>query len=147
MPEFSQRSTERLNTCHLDLVKLFRVVVVRFDCTIIVGHRDRESQEEAYSTGHTRLRWPQSLHNQKPSLAIDVAPWKRTRPHVDWQDLDLFRTFGGYVLGVASQLDMPIRWGGDWDGDWDLRDQTLIDLPHFELVDRGRNGGGSPPPP
>ena len=47
--------------------------------------------------------------------------------------------FGGVVLGIAKMLkaegkiDSSIRWGGDWDGDTHIKDQTFIDLPHFEI--------------
>jgi hypothetical protein len=41
--------------------------------------------------------------------------------------------FGGFVLGYAEELNVEIRWGGDWDGDRKLEDQTFHDLPHFEI--------------
>ena len=44
-----------------------------------------------------------------------------------------FYNFAGTVQGVAKMLNIKIRWGGDWDSDNDLKDQTLYDLPHFEL--------------
>ena len=128
MPKFSNRSLERLATCHPDLQRLFREVIRHVDCSILVGHRDRAAQEAAVEAGHSQLGWPRSLHNREPSLAVDVAPWP-----IDWADLERFRAFGGFVLGVASQMGIPLRWGGDWDGDWSFRDQQLIDLPHFEL--------------
>ena len=42
-------------------------------------------------------------------------------------------SFAGYVQGVAEQLGIKIRWGGDWDSDFDFKDQTFNDLVHFEL--------------
>lgn len=62
-------------------------------------------------------------------MAVDAAPWP-----IDWNDTDRFLVFGGFVLGTAREQGLVIRWGGDWDSDWNLRDQTFIDLPHFELV-------------
>jgi len=59
---------------------------------------------------------------------------------VDWEDTKRFYHFGGYVLGVASELfkrgeiTHRLRWGGDWDGDTDVSDQQFNDLPHFELI-------------
>ncbi|MFQ5990813.1 MAG: hypothetical protein ACE5NA_00110 [Nitrospiraceae bacterium] len=47
--------------------------------------------------------------------------------------MDRWRAFGGFVLGVAEMMDIPIRWGGDWDGDRTFRDQNFNDLSHFEL--------------
>lgn len=40
--------------------------------------------------------------------------------------------FGGFVLGTAEEMNIDIRWGGDWDGDRSLEDQSFHDLPHFE---------------
>ena len=45
-----------------------------------------------------------------------------------------FYDFGGYVVGAAHRLGVPIRWGGDWDQDHDVfDDQTFQDLVHFEI--------------
>jgi peptidoglycan L-alanyl-D-glutamate endopeptidase CwlK len=48
---------------------------------------------------------------------VDVAPYP-----IDWEDYEKFYWFGGYI-----------RWGGDWDGDGDFKDQTLVDLVHWEI--------------
>ena len=128
MPEFSQRSIDRLHTCDPRLVHLFEVVVSHFDCTVLEGHRDQATQEEMLRTGRSKLGWPDSLHNRTPSMAVDVAPYP-----IDWNDTERFRAFGGFVLGVASQLGYTIRWGGDWDRDWTFTDQSFIDMPHYEL--------------
>ena len=128
MPSFSERSLRRLETCHPDLQRLFHEVVKHVDCMVIFGFRTREEQEQAFEDGNSDKHWPDSLHNKTPSQAVDVAPYP-----VDWKNEDRFRAFGGFVLGVASQMGIPIRWGGDWDGDWDFSDQRLVDQPHFEL--------------
>ena len=64
-----------------------------------------------------------------PSLAIDAAP-----SPIDWNDRERFFYFAGVVKGVAEEMGIKIRWGGDWDGDNDFDDQTFDDLVHFELV-------------
>lgn len=53
---------------------------------------------------------------------------------VDEYALDLARWyyFGGYVCGVADEIGVPIRWGGDWNGNRKVDDQSFHDLPHFE---------------
>lgn len=130
MPAFSHRSLTNLSTCHADLQRLFGEVVKWHDCTVIEGHRNAKAQTDAVAAGTSRARWGESKHNTLPSLAADVVPYP-----INWESLDRFRTFGGFVLGVASQMGILVRWGGDWDGDWDPTDQTLVDMPHFELVD------------
>lgn len=129
-PRWSIASHDRLTTCHEDLQKVFNTVIETFDCAVLEGHRTEEAQEEAYRTGHSKLRWPFSKHNVLPSLAVDVAPYP-----INWNDTIRFYFFAGYVLGVASKLGINLRWGGDWDRDTDVQDQTFFDLVHFELVE------------
>ena len=87
-----------------------------------------------YEQRLSKLKWPDSKHNSFPSCAVDVAPYRAGRGVV-W-DLDTCRAFGGFVIGLATAMNMRIRWGGDWDMDGDLADQTFNDLVHFELVPR-----------
>lgn len=129
MPRFSQRSLDRLETCHRDLQRLFKEVIKRFDCSILCGERGEEDQTRAFKDGLTKVEYPFSKHNQKPSLAVDVAPYP-----IDWNDLNRFYFFGGYVKRVAEELGIEVRWGGDWDSDTMVLDQTFNDLPHWELV-------------
>lgn len=134
MPSFSQTSTEKLNTCHPDLRRLFNRVIAARDCTILCGRRAMEEQNEAHRSGHSKLRFPHSLHNKMPSQAVDVAPYYDCEPHIRWNDEDAFFNFIGYVQAIADELGIEIRSGGDWDRDLDFQDQTLDDLVHFELV-------------
>jgi len=135
MSSYSARSRERLNTCHKDLRMIFNAVISHFDNSILCGHRDEAAQMEAYNSGKSQLKWPQSKHNKTPSMAVDVAPYP-----IDWDDLDRFRYFAGYVTGVADILHSEglithrLRWGGDWDRDTQVKDNNFNDLPHFELV-------------
>ncbi len=129
MPKFGKKSKERLNECHPDLQKLFNEVIKDTDCTILCGHRTEEEQDKAFKDKVSRLKWPESKHNTKPSMAIDVAPYP-----LDWQDTKKFYEFGKLVIKKAKELGINIRWGGDWDMDGDYKDQKFNDLPHFELV-------------
>ena len=130
MPKFGRRSRTNLHTAHPDLQKLFNEVVKYFDCTVICGHRNEESQNKAFHEGFSKVKFPKGRHNAQPSKAVDVCPYP-----VDWKDLDRFRYFAGFVLGIASQMDIKIRWGGDWDMDTFTKDNKFNDLPHFELKD------------
>ena len=49
--------------------------------------------------------------------------------------LNSFYYFGGIVRGIALEMGIRIRWGGDWDGDHTLNDQNFNDLLHFEVID------------
>lgn len=133
MPRFSSRSLKELATCHPDLERLFRAVIVHRDCTIIEGHRGEQRQEQLLNMGRSRVPWPKGKHNAVPSRAVDVVPYVNGAPSFH---LDHCKVFGGYVQGVADQLGIRIRWGGDWDMDGEsITDQTFQDLCHFELVE------------
>jgi len=127
--KFSETSKKRLDTCHTDLQRVFYEVVKQFDCSILDGHRGKERQNAYFRARKSKKQWPNSKHNTYPSLAVDVAPYP-----IDWDDLERFRYFAGYVMGIAHSMGIRLLWGGDWDGDTDLKDQTFNDLCHFELI-------------
>lgn len=129
MPSFSQRSLDRLATCHPDLQRVFTHVIEQFDCSILEGHRDQARQDRLYEEGKTQVRWPHSRHNSQPSRAVDVVPYP-----VDWEDRERMTYFAGVVKGTAAVMGIRIRWGGDWDSDTEVDDNSFDDLPHFELV-------------
>ena len=130
MAKYSKHSKKQLKTCHEDLQKLFNEVIKHWDCTVIEGTRDEETQNEYFRTRRSKKQWPNSKHNSTPSKAVDVAPCP-----IDWEDLQRFYAFSGFVIGIATSMGITLRWGGDWDSDRDFKDQNFNDLPHFELVD------------
>ena len=135
MPSFGKSSMSRLNSAHGDLQTLFLEVVKDFDCSVICGHRGEEDQNKAVKGGFSKVKYPNSMHNKVPSLAVDVIPWP-----VDWEDTDRMYYFAGFVMAKANELYrakkmlLKVRWGGDWDRDTEIDDQKFIDLPHFELI-------------
>ena len=133
MPQFSQRSLDRISTTHPDLQKVLKEAIINGpDFTIIFGHRGEEDQEKAFREGKSRLRWPQSKHNQLPSTAVDIAPWTGG---IDWQNINAFRRLASYIMGIADANGVRMRWGGDWDRDWSEEDErSLRDFCHLELL-------------
>jgi len=109
---------------------LFNEVIKHFDCSVIQGHRGKEDQNKAFKEGKSKLKYPNGNHNKSPSKAVDVAPYP-----INWNDRERFTYFAGYVVGIASQMGLKIRWGGDWDMDTEVKDNNFDDLPHFELRD------------
>ena len=128
MPKFGKTSRKRLNTCDEDLIALFEEVVKYFDCSVLEGHRGKELQNKYFKEGKSKLKYPDGNHNKKPSFAVDVVPYP-----IDWGDKERKIYFAGFVKGVAYQMGIPIRWGGDWNNNNDLEDNNFDDLPHFEL--------------
>ena len=136
MPNLSRLSRSRLATCHPDLVVLFNTVTKEFSCKILDGRRGKIVQNYAYENGKSKLKWPNSKHNSRPSMGIDAIPYP-----VNYADIERFYYFAGFVKGIASrlyregQMTHKIRWGGDWDGDGDFHDQDFNDLSHYELIE------------
>ena len=130
MFHFSASSKRHLSTCDERLQRVFNKVIERYDCTIICGHRNEAAQTLAFESGQSKLQWPDSNHNALPSKAVDVMPYP-----INWSDYQRSAHFAGYVLGVAEEMGIKLRWGGDWDRDGQLQDQRFKDYPHFELVD------------
>ena len=128
MPRFGRRSKERLATCEKDLQMVFNEVIKYVDCSILEGHRSKDRQNALYEDGKTKVRYPNGRHNASPSRAVDVTPYP-----VDWADRERQTLFAGFVLGVANQMGINLRWGGDWDQDFEVKDNRFDDFPHFEL--------------
>lgn len=129
MPKFSKISEERLNTCHPLLQTLMREVIKNYDCTILCGHRNKEDQDKAFEGGFSKVKFPNSRHNQMPSLACDALPFP-----IEWSDSRKHYHFAGYVQATADRLGIKIRWGGDFNQDGNLKNDRFLDIPHFELV-------------
>lgn len=129
MPHFSVSSKEKLSQCHPDIQRVMQRVIAHFDCTILVGERGEAEQNAAYDAKRSKLRYPQSKHNKRPSLAVDVAPYP-----IDWDDRDRLHLFAGFVLGTAQSMGVKLRWGGDWNQDTETKDNTFDDLVHFEIA-------------
>jgi len=125
---FSASSRRNLDTCHLKLQTLFSFVASDgWDMTIICGHREEAAQNQAFASGASLAEWPDSNHNESPSLAIDVAPyipgigipWNENFDPLPWHMLS------GVVQTKARSLGIKIRWGGYF--------KSIKDLPHWEL--------------
>lgn len=136
MNRWSSASAREREGCHTHLKALFDAVLEIHDCTWVCGKRGMVEQNELHRRGLSKLTWPNSKHNTPDggySRAADVAPWNPKTRSINWNNREEFVYFAGIVKGVAEQLGVTIRWGGDWNSDNDLRDQTFFDLGHFEL--------------
>ena len=128
MPHFGRKSKERLNTSDSNLQKVFNEVIKHVDCSVLEGHREKDRQNKLYEEGKTKVKYPNGRHNRQPSSAVDVTPYP-----IDWKDRERQTLFAGFVIGVASQMGINLRWGGDWDQDFQVVDNRFDDFPHFEL--------------
>jgi len=156
---YGATSLQRLATVHPELQNLMKAVGEHFPNTILEGERTVEQQEKNVAKGVSKTM--NSKHVRSPAEAVDAAPDPLAWPQAakllarietvsglmsDEQGAEVMALvegyvrevarwyyFGGFVLGYAEELNVEIRWGGDWDGDRKLEDQTFHDLPHFEI--------------
>ena len=131
MPKFGSKSTERLLTCHTDLIRVFNEVIKHVDCSVSEGHRGEKLQNRYFKEGKSKAEFPKGKHNNIPSRAIDCIPYP-----VDWKDNKRQHMFAGFVLGIAKSMGVNMRWGGCWQNDFDPSNNKpdFYDSPHFELI-------------
>lgn len=119
----------KLKTCHENLIDTACILNEFIDIIVIECHREKERQNRLYDEGKTKLRYPHSLHNKTPSLAIDIA----TKP-LDWNDREQFTYIAGLLKGVYYiRHKGHLRWGGDWNDNLLVKDNKFDDLVHFEM--------------
>lgn len=129
---FGARSTERLATCSKALQRVARraLEISPWDFCIVWGHRGEERQDEAFFSGASKRRWPDSEHNKLPSEALDFAPW--VNGDIPWEDTGLFYKVAAVFQVAAKMEGIVVRSGSDWDRDGLTRDQNFHDLGHVE---------------
>jgi hypothetical protein len=129
MYQFSKQSEQRLQTCHADLQKVLHGAIKLINFTIIEAERNEPAQNAAFAAGKSKLKYPHSKHNHRPSLAVDIAPFP-----LDWNNRERFALLAGVMLATAASLGIRLRWGGDWNANGEMSDNKFDDLPHFELI-------------
>jgi peptidoglycan L-alanyl-D-glutamate endopeptidase CwlK len=129
--DFGLSSEAKLDLLHPDLVRVvWRAMACQaMDMTVIETAR---SPAQAVRTPLRALasRTARHIHGADGKAhAIDLAPFP-----IDWKDLKRFAFLAG-LMRMAAQIEgVSIRWGGNWDGNSDFHNNSLEDLPHYELV-------------
>jgi len=126
MPKFGKRSKQRLKGVKPELVNVLNELIKIMDVTIIEGVRSKERQAELLKKGATKVKYSKHMEGK----AVDLAPYP-----IDWKNRDGFHYMGGMIRGIAKQLNVNVRWGGDWDSDGDVKDNGFDDLVHIEIKD------------
>ena len=124
MYRFGKRSRQRLKGVDAKLVNILNELIKMMDVTVIEGLRSAERQEELLAKGATKVKYSKHMEGK----AVDIAPYP-----IDWEDRDRFYYMGGMVRGIAKQLGIKVRFGGDWDSDGETKDNNFDDLVHIEL--------------
>jgi len=124
MPKFGKKSQERLRGVNSELVNVLFELVKIMDVTIIEGVRSQERQDRLVAEGKSKTKFSKHITGR----AVDLAPYR-----INWEDRDRFHYMGGMLRGIAHQMGVKVRWGGDWDGDGETKDNNFDDLVHIEL--------------
>lgn len=114
---------DKVGNAHPYLGEWFERVQKKYpDCHIAWSYRDEKNQDEAFSTGKSRLKWPTSLHNR----CKDGKPCAEA--------LDLFQLEEGkaifnpiFYTKLAEECvkeQDEIIWGGYF--------RSISDLDHFQ---------------
>lgn len=124
---FSRRSEDNLQGVHPDLVKVVRLALTlsKRDFSVIEGVRTKARQQQLFKQGATKTLNSRHLTGH----AIDIVPYP-----LDWQAVSAFGELAKAMFAAATQLNIPIRWGGDWNRNGRSDDETFYDGPHFELL-------------
>ena len=129
-----------LNQVTPTLRRLFLEVDKRVQVEILPSTiRTMEQQKEYFAAGTSKTLDSKHLiipGTREFSEAVDAGPygfkWPKEGDKDYWKDWAKIYYFAGFVMCVANDLKIPIRYGGDWDGDFDLKDQNFYDGVHFE---------------
>jgi len=126
MYKFGKRSRERLKGVDTRIINVLNELIKMMDVTIIEGVRTKERQAELLKQGATKVKYSKHMEGK----AVDLSPYP-----IDWENRDGFYYMGGMIRGIAKQLGLKIRFGGDWNSDGDTKDNNFDDLVHIEILD------------
>jgi len=108
---------ERMLKAHPELKVWFSKVKAKFpDIHVSWVYRDEKSQEEAFKSGASKLRYPHSAHNKTPACALDMFQLNSSGNAI-FDPIAMAR--------IYNELGKHLIWGGNF--------KTLGDSGHFEL--------------
>ena len=130
MYKFGKRSKKRLEGVDHRVIQVLDELIKVMDVTILEGVRSTEKQQEYFKNGKSKIDGIKKKGQHQLGKAVDLAPYP-----VDWKDRERFHYMGGMLRGIAHEMGVKIRWGGDWDSDGEIKDNSFDDLVHVELID------------
>lgn len=111
----NERSRKNLQGVHPDLVAVVERAREKADFLVTEGLRTKERQEFLVKAGKSQTQNSRHLYG----LAVDLCD---TDGCYDIPDM---QAIARAMKSAAAELDIPLKWGGDW--------KTFKDTPHFEL--------------
>jgi peptidoglycan L-alanyl-D-glutamate endopeptidase CwlK len=125
MFSLSQRSLNNLRGVHPDLVRVVHraIQITTVDFVVIEGVRTLARQEQLVKAGASRTLNSRHIPGKDGfGKAVDVMALVGGKGRWDWP---LYPTIAQAFKAAATELSVPIVWGGDW--------PRFRDGPHFEL--------------
>jgi len=116
----SKKSRDRLAGVHSDLVKVVEraIEITEIDFAVLEGVRSKTRQEQLVKAGASQTMRSRHLTGH----AVDLGAYVAGSVRWDWP---LYHKLAVSVKQAASELQVPIEWGGDW--------TTFKDGPHWQL--------------
>ncbi|MGX2973736.1 M15 family metallopeptidase [Ursidibacter arcticus] len=127
--KFGERSEKNLQGVKSELVKVVRLALTKcnIDFAVIEGVRTKERQAELFKKGASKTMNSRHLTGH----AVDLAPI--VGGQIPWNDKAKFKDIAKAMFQAAKELNVTIRWGGDWNENGKTEDERFYDGPHFEL--------------
>lgn len=114
------RSAKSLEGVHADLVKVMNLARDKGAKFIVIeGLRSLERQRQLVAMGASQTMNSRHLTGH----AVDVVPVD-SNGKISW-DWPLYHIIAPIIKSAAEELDIPVKWGGDW--------VSFKDGPHWEL--------------
>jgi peptidoglycan L-alanyl-D-glutamate endopeptidase CwlK len=116
----STRSLNHLEGVHPDLVRVVKLAIQssEIDFVVLEGLRSKARQTQLLKAGASQTM--NSRHITGHAVDLGACVGKEVR----W-DWPLYHKIAKAVKQAATDLNVPIVWGGDW--------KSFRDGPHFEL--------------
>lgn len=128
MFKLSDNSKVRLSGVDERLIEVVELALsiskVDFGIPKFGGLRTEEDQYQLYSEGSSKCDGYKKKSYHQTGKAFDVYAYVCGR--ASWDELHLSQVATA-ILSAASQLGVPIKWGGHF--------KNFNDMPHFELAE------------
>ena len=120
------KSLSTLKGVHPDLVKVVKRAIELTECdfTVTEGLRIKQRQAQLLKEKKTTTMNSRHLTGHAVDLAAWVIPEGSDKGTVSW-DWKYYEQIADAMKKAASELKIPIEWGGDW--------KSFKDGPHFQL--------------
>lgn len=127
--QLKQRDLDRMKGVHPDLVRVVALAAEKSHRPFMVIQGLRTPEEQAQKVAEGLSKTMDSRH--LTGHAVDLAPLEGK--DIPWKDKAAFKALADVMETAASELGIPLRWGGDWNGNGRSDDERFYDGPHFEL--------------